>query len=854
MKGHALLSRIAGTPWALHEAVLSSLMLVAMYHSEGVKLDQADIDAIVASRGDTVARGPGGGAGEQGYSVRQGIAVIPIGGVIAKHASDVNGSSQPRGTSTEAVRQALASANADTGVNGIMLHIESPGGTVDGVDALAADVSSSPKPVWSVFSDLGASAAYWIGSQASRVFAGTNTTEVGSIGVYTVLADMAAYYKQRGIDLTTISSGPNKGLGADGRVTEQLKADMQARINDLNTQFVGTVAKGRKRTPEQVRGWASGKVFGAAEALSMGLIDAIQSPEAVLAEMARTFDPRNTTRLPAASVPLDTNPIAGSIAPSSGAAAAVTAAHAAEESHMKGLLSVLSAIPVLLIPDNPNAPGGGAPAATIAAPAAAPTPVALSAAEVEKVQRETAIKIANYGRQLSALERLHGHSDASRALISKARDAIAKGESIDLNAIRTAVVDAIAQSDTSASDVDRPLRVNDDRVIEGRNAAALCLAARTVPSLETTLSAGGERADGLARTLGFRAQGSVGAGAVALRLLDDARGQGLGRASIRHLARQCAERLGLSGAVGFDDEKLFRAVTGHTSSDFPYLLSNTANKILLARFSEQSTTWRRWTRRGVANDYKDQTLLRISEIGNFEKLLEGATANMTTRNERKNTVAVEAYAKKFKYTYQMFRNDDLQAFADIPMQFGLAAARLPESIAWTLLQANPTMADGNAFFSAAHNNLDASPAVLSKTTLQKMATALMNQKGSGPDQAPLELTPRFVLTGTGNMFTAESLYRDVTDPSQNNAAVRNPVAGKFEPIVSGRVTSTTAFWGLADPSQAAAVVIYFLDGEEMPVINELPAQSSMFVELEAVIRGVGGAMNDWEAAQYNAGA
>lgn len=850
MKGHALLARIANTPWALLPSVCDSLQLVVMYHSEGRRLDQADVDAIVAGRGDVVARGPGAGAGDAGYTVRSGIAVIPIGGVIAKHASDVNGSSQPRGTSTEAVRQALAAANADGMVNAIMLHIESPGGTVDGVDALASDIAASGKPVWSVISDLGASAAYWIASQASRVFAGTPTTEVGSIGVYTVLADMAQYYKQRGIELTTISSGPNKGLGADGRVTDQLKADMQARIDELNAQFVSTVAKGRKKTTDQVRGWASGKVFGAPAALSMGLIDAIQSPEAVLAEMARTFDPRNTPRMPAArAAESPITPIAGANSPTAeSAAAVVTAATAAEKESPVKIIAALSAlaVPLLLSPDNPNAPGGGG---VDVEPSAKDVIAKITPEQAAAIRRQ----VASETQKIAALERLPGHNAASRKLIQDARRAQEAGTPVDLAALQSAVVEAIAQTDTSASDVANPVRVSEDRVIEGRNAAALCLAARAVPSLESTLTAGGESADRLARALGFRAQGQAGSGAAALRVLDDARSQGLGRASIRHLARQCAERLGLSGSVGFDDERLFRAVTGHSSSDFPNLLSNTANKILLARFTEQSTTWRRWTRRGVANDYKDQTLLRVSEIGNFEKLLEGAVANFTTLNERKNTVAVEAYAKKFKYTYQMFRNDDLQAFADIPTQFGLAAARLPETIAWTLLQANPTMSDSNAFFSTAHNNIAGSPAVLSKATLQAMATALMNQKGSGPDQVPLDLTPRFVLTGVGNKFTADALYRDVTDGTQSNPNVRNTVQGMFEPIVSSRVTSSTAFWGLADPAQAAAVVIYFLDGEEMPVITELPAQSSMSVELEAVIRGVGGAMNDWEAAQYNAG-
>jgi hypothetical protein len=83
------------------------------------------------------------------------------------------------------------------------------------------------------------------GSQADKVW-GNEIALVGSIGTYCVLEDDSKMQEEIGIKLTVVSTGPYKGLGADGKVTEQLISDVQREIDDLNERFLVAVAAGRE--------------------------------------------------------------------------------------------------------------------------------------------------------------------------------------------------------------------------------------------------------------------------------------------------------------------------------------------------------------------------------------------------------------------------------------------------------------------------------------------------------------------------------------------------------------------------------------------------------------------------------
>ena len=209
---------------------------------------------------------------------RDGIALIPIVGQVTKGVSSYGG------TSSILTRQAIRKAVADPDVRGIMLQVDSPGGTVSGIQELADDVKAAgkTKPVHAYCEDLCASAAYWVASQASRVSANA-TAEIGSIGVYCDVVDSSGAYEAEGIKVHVVSSGDYKGAFAEGtEVTEEQLASLQETIDDLNEIFVSTVASGRKRSKSNVKQWANGKTWVGQRAQNLGLIDSVEPVEAAM--------------------------------------------------------------------------------------------------------------------------------------------------------------------------------------------------------------------------------------------------------------------------------------------------------------------------------------------------------------------------------------------------------------------------------------------------------------------------------------------------------------------------------------------------------------------------------------------
>ncbi|HHI78859.1 MAG TPA: S49 family peptidase, partial [Planctomycetes bacterium] len=199
----AILAYITEAYWAMEPRTLDRMLGIITRHAEGIRL--AEEELVAALDGKRQAK-------NTTYQVVSGNAIIPINGVIAKHASQVGGVSQPRGTSVEAIRKDLRAALEDPTVERIVLSIDSPGGSVSGIAEMADEIflARQQKPIIAHTEGLMASAAYWLGSQANEVYA-TKSASVGSIGVYATIADDSRRMKNEGFDLAVLKSGSFKG-------------------------------------------------------------------------------------------------------------------------------------------------------------------------------------------------------------------------------------------------------------------------------------------------------------------------------------------------------------------------------------------------------------------------------------------------------------------------------------------------------------------------------------------------------------------------------------------------------------------------------------------------------------------
>ncbi len=215
--------------------------------------------------------------------VQDGIALVTLHGVLMKHQSSAQES-----TSTVLTRRLIREAAASPDVGALLIHVDSPGGTVAGTPQLAKDVAAAAKlkPVVAHVENLAASAAYWVASQASKVIAEPESL-VGSIGTYGVITDMSAAASMKGIKVHVVKAGAMKGAGVPGtEVTAEQLTDAQKTVNELNSFFVRGVASGRGMTLAAVGELADGRVHIAGDAQRMGLIDGQQSLDATWSKLA----------------------------------------------------------------------------------------------------------------------------------------------------------------------------------------------------------------------------------------------------------------------------------------------------------------------------------------------------------------------------------------------------------------------------------------------------------------------------------------------------------------------------------------------------------------------------------------
>jgi len=226
----------------------------------------------------------------KGIRVFGETAIIPMQGVIFPKANlmmNISG-----GTSAEIFRSQVRAAARDQKVKSILLDVDTPGGSVLGIEEAAQAVREARdfKPVLaSVNNGIMASAGYWIGSQASRIMAGPSTA-VGSIGVILIHREFSEMDKRSGVKATVMTSSKRKGIG---NPYEPLSKDdqkfLEGELAKIHDRFVSAVAQGRGVSEEIVRrDFGQGAMVQADDALKVGMIDAIQDFDSTLHGVEQT--------------------------------------------------------------------------------------------------------------------------------------------------------------------------------------------------------------------------------------------------------------------------------------------------------------------------------------------------------------------------------------------------------------------------------------------------------------------------------------------------------------------------------------------------------------------------------------
>ncbi len=271
---------ILNQPWAIEPGKLEQIVSAWHAHVRGEKID---ISALEAQLGRPLARE------QQGYEVRDDVAIVPIDGVIAQKAnlfSRISG-----GASSQLVERDIRGALADGRVRGIVLEINSPGGTVHGTQELAdlVDRARAEKPIAVFATGQMASAAYWIGAAADKLFISGDNVFTGSIGIVATHVDRSKAEEQMGVKTTEIVAGKYKRVASEyAPLGKEGRAHMQEFVDYLYSVFVNDVAAYRGVSTERVLSdMADGRVFIGRQAIEAGLVDGVSTLDDVVAQLQR---------------------------------------------------------------------------------------------------------------------------------------------------------------------------------------------------------------------------------------------------------------------------------------------------------------------------------------------------------------------------------------------------------------------------------------------------------------------------------------------------------------------------------------------------------------------------------------
>lgn len=288
MHRELLLAEAMRTVWAIEPTYGERVLSVLNRWSRGEPASEDDLLDAKAIR-DARAKRTAKTSGRSGA-----IAVIPLYGIIAPKVGLITEYSG--GTSCQAFASMLREAVNDETIGTILLDIDSPGGSVAGVQEAASEVmqARTEKPVIGIANFLAASAAYWIGSCCSELYA-SPSAEVGSIGVYTAHEDVSEALAKQGVKTTLISAGKYKTEGSPyAPLSDDAKKFIQSHIDESYRAFTANVARGRSVSVDRVRnGFGQGRVLSSDAALNEGMIDGIKSFDALVGDLQAR--PRSTT-------------------------------------------------------------------------------------------------------------------------------------------------------------------------------------------------------------------------------------------------------------------------------------------------------------------------------------------------------------------------------------------------------------------------------------------------------------------------------------------------------------------------------------------------------------------------------
>jgi hypothetical protein len=312
----------------------------------------------------------------------------------------------------------------------------------------------------------------------------------------------------------------------------------------------------------------------------------------------------------------------------------------------------------------------------------------------------------------------------------------------------------------------------------------------------------------------------------------------------------------------------FFAGGAESTSDFPAIVANVANKTLRQSYEAYPRTFQPFCRQVTAQDFKPINRVLLADAPALPQLGEKGEFHHLQLTDNNISYALATFGGLVALTRKVIINDDLQAFTRIPAVLGVSAAQRESNTVWGIITSNPAATyagdkNSTTLFHANHANLltgagssidpnvNATEAALQKAYGAARA-ALRSQKG--PQGTPLNLIPRFIAVPTAlEMYMLQRVY-PINLAAASATAVVPEWVRSLVPIVEPRLdaNSTTAWYFIADPAQIDTVEYCYLEGQQGVYIETQQGFDVDGVKIKARM-DFGAAAIDYRGLQKNAG-
>ncbi len=325
-----------------------------------------------------------------------------------------------------------------------------------------------------------------------------------------------------------------------------------------------------------------------------------------------------------------------------------------------------------------------------------------------------------------------------------------------------------------------------------------------------------------------------------------------------------ATRLGLprvGSSPAAREDILRRALTGHTTSDFPILLESAVNRSLTSSYELALPTYRDIAVREDFNDFRPHTTVSVGDFPLLQSISEAGEIRFGTIGEKKESVTIIPYAVGLAISRQLLINDSLSGLASVIARYGQSVALFEEKTAYAVKSLNsgdgPTLLEGSAaMFTTARTNKATTASAITPAAVGLGRQAMRSYK-SIPSGAPgdtgnelLYNAPAIILVGPAKETEAEQFVSTQILPATR--AEVNVFQGRLRPVVTPFITGNG--WELYTAPQVRANFRWgLLNGYTAPRVRiDTPfgmQGTQMSVEHDFGFGGI-----DWRAGYRNAGA